>query len=782
MTHQPAPGNDVGLLAASEAARALLRLTADALLDPHVLLEAAKDSSGRIVDFVYRELNRATSDYLGLPRAELIGRGVAETMPGIREALLPGCIRCLETGEPLIIDDLPYANENLRHARRYDLRATRATPTSIVVHWRDVTDRFQVAQRAAAAEVKFRRSMDNAAIGMCLIAPDGRFEEANAALCEFFGYDAETLKHKTWQELTAPEYLEVDLRNVEDVLDGRIDSYRMLKQYINADGHPIWGDLAVSCVRDEHGAVVNFISQITDITVQVGAEERNRLLAQQLEQQNARIAASESNYRLLADNAVDVVIRFRGHEVVWASPSIEAALGGTAQRFLGLDFDSHIHPDDLDTLSTSLRKIAPGESLSQRFRVRAADGEHHWVDGHGKPYIDAEGNADGLILALRMVDDQVDAEQQLKASRERFEAVVANSPSAISVRDLGNRYTLVNDAFCQLFGKKSVGDVVGRLEDETVTPDVLERSRRAGVRLLAGEDFVEEEESISRGRETLSVMTQRFVLRNSAGAITELATIRTDITHRKEIELAAAERARWEARIWAAIANGTLLVYSQPIVDIATRETVAEELLVRLGSVDSEAILAPAGFLPQCEQYGLMPVIDRYMIGRAIHLARSGREVSVNITGQTIGDPASMSEILQALVTAGPGVTDKIIFEITETMALASPGVAKTFSRGMRDLGCRVALDDFGTGYGAFTELRNLDLDALKIDLGFVQNMLEDPDDERVVKTIVFVARAYGLTTVAEGVETEALLEKLAEFGVDRAQGYLFGKPKPIDW
>ena len=100
----------------------------------------------------------------------------------------------------------------------------------------------------------------------------------------------------------------------------------------------------------------------------------------------------------------------------------------------------------------------------------------------------------------------------------------------------------------------------------------------------------------------------------------------------------------------------------------------------------------------------------------------------------------------------------------------------------MRDLGCRVALDYFGTGYGTFTELRVLDLYALKIDQGFVKDMLQDRGDERVVNTIAFVARTYGLTTIAEGVETEETLEKLAELGIDRAQGYVFGEPTPIVW
>lgn len=526
---------------------------------------------------------------------------------------------------------------------------------------------------------------------------------------------------------------------------------------------------------------------VRDLTARVAAESESRARTLALDTASATMVElstqredAEVRYRLLADNAIDVVAHLRGREVVWISPSVELAFGWRREHWIGTDITSHrVHADDVDAVAAVLREVAHGESAATRLRVSTADGSYRWVEARGKPYIDGQGNTDGVIFATRLIDGQVAAEQQHKADRERFEAVVANAPSAISVRDLEMRYTLVNEAFCKMFGKKSIEDVIGRTEDEVLPPDVLKRSRHAVVRLLA-EDKVIEEETISLGRETIFVMTQCFSLRNSVGAIAELVTIRTDITHRKRIEQAAAERATWHERIETAVSDGRLLVFSQPIVDIATRETVAEELLVRLRVVDAQETLSPHEFLPQCEKHGLMPAIDRYMAARAIDLARTGRRVSVNITGDTIGNATVMSEILEMLAAAGPAVTDKIMFEITETIALASPEMAKAFSLGMRNLGCRVALDDFGTGYGTFTELRVLDLDALKIDQSFVKDMFKDPDDERVVNTIAFVARTYGLTTVAEGVETEETLERLAELGIDRAQGYVFGEPTPI--
>lgn len=131
----------------------------------------------------------------------------------------------------------------------------------------------------------------------------------------------------------------------------------------------------------------------------------------------------------------------------------------------------------------------------------------------------------------------------------------------------------------------------------------------------------------------------------------------------------------------------------------------------------------------------------------------------------------TIADIFQTLTDAGPDVTGRILFEITETTALASPTIAKAFSLGMRALGCRVALDDFGTGYGTFTELRHLDLDELKIDQSFVRDMLSNPDDNGIVNTIAFVAREYGLTTVAEGSKPKRRWRSLPSWGLTTRRG-----------
>ncbi len=207
-------------------------------------------------------------------------------------------------------------------------------------------------------------------------------------------------------------------------------------------------------------------------TVIVGAvtfyfSQRQQKLLIEKELVSKERADAETRYRILADNAVDIIVHFRGIEVVWVSPSVEAALGGPLQRWTGSDFGRRIHPDDHGTLATALQRIAGGESVLQRFRVRSIDGDYHWVDGHGKPYVDAEGNTDGLIAALRLVDDQVEAEQRLERLA-RFDTLtgLANRAEAIgrlesAVEEPRTLGTYVGVLFCDVDHFKDINDTWG---------------------------------------------------------------------------------------------------------------------------------------------------------------------------------------------------------------------------------------------------------------------------------------------------------------------------------
>jgi EAL domain-containing protein (putative c-di-GMP-specific phosphodiesterase class I) len=188
-------------------------------------------------------------------------------------------------------------------------------------------------------------------------------------------------------------------------------------------------------------------------------------------------------------------------------------------------------------------------------------------------------------------------------------------------------------------------------------------------------------------------------------------------------------------------------------------------------------VVPPGRFLPHAEPSPLMRRIDLWAIRRGIELAAE-HPVAINLSATSLGDAGTVAAAEKALAEFNVDPRD-VTFEITETAAVEDIEAAHSLVLALGNLGCGVALDDFGTGYGSFTYLMRLHVTSLKIDMEFIRGVTKDPNDQRVVQAIVAVARTFGLTTVAEGVETEATLKLLRDLGVDQAQGYLIGRPSP---
>jgi EAL domain-containing protein (putative c-di-GMP-specific phosphodiesterase class I) len=210
-------------------------------------------------------------------------------------------------------------------------------------------------------------------------------------------------------------------------------------------------------------------------------------------------------------------------------------------------------------------------------------------------------------------------------------------------------------------------------------------------------------------------------------------------------------------------------------------------LLLRLLDENGQTVL-PDEFIPAAERYNLMPSLDRWVIEKVLSdivpSTRDGVEqatftVAVNLSGTTLSDPGFLEFLIQALEThePTPGV---LCFEVTETAAITNLGHASYLMREMASRGCLIALDDFGSGLSSFTYLRSLPVHFLKIDGHFVQNVATDPIDRSMVEAIVQIGRAIGIETVAERVETQAVLDTLRQIGVGYAQGFLCGRPAPM--
>lgn len=254
----------------------------------------------------------------------------------------------------------------------------------------------------------------------------------------------------------------------------------------------------------------------------------------------------------------------------------------------------------------------------------------------------------------------------------------------------------------------------------------------------------------------------------------------------EELMRAAAD-GKWATRVRDALHEGRLTQHYQPIVNLRTNEVHHHEVLARLIDTDG-SIIAAGAFMPAIERQGLIGEVDRLVfrvsMERISAAATQGHRLSltVNLSGLAFDDD-TMLEYIVSQITEFKVDPALVIFEITETAAVANLEKAKYFIETLRALGCRFALDDFGSGFSSFAYLRSFPIDFIKIDGAFVKNLDEDLVNQLVVSSINEIAHFLQLPTVAECVEDVGTLRLLREMGVDYAQGYLLGRPEsePIE-
>jgi EAL domain-containing protein (putative c-di-GMP-specific phosphodiesterase class I) len=184
------------------------------------------------------------------------------------------------------------------------------------------------------------------------------------------------------------------------------------------------------------------------------------------------------------------------------------------------------------------------------------------------------------------------------------------------------------------------------------------------------------------------------------------------------------------------------------------------------------------------ERFDLLEAIDRWVLERTLAMLRSpataGLAFEVNLSARSITGGTVVPLLERELAASGIDPA-RLIVEVTETAAIANMQRARTFAEQLAGLGVRMALDDFGSGFGSFYYLKNLPVDYLKIDGEFIRGLPGSPVDQEVVKAIVLIARAVGRRTIAEFVPDATTLELLAGYGVDLAQGFHIGHPRPVE-
>jgi diguanylate cyclase (GGDEF)-like protein/PAS domain S-box-containing protein len=496
--------------------------------------------------------------------------------------------------------------------------------------------------------------------------------------------------------------------------------------------------------------------------------------------------------------------------------------------------DAITHPEDIGLDADDLRRLLAGQIPSYQVeqRYRHAWGHYVWVLLTVSVVRDKQGRALHIIKQVQDITERKEGARQLEylvdhdfltglynrrwfereLTREVERASRYNTPGAVLVIDL-DHFKDINDSLGHKAGDDLLKGVAGLLKQRVRQADVLARLGGDEFALLLPQTSADHAEIVADeivktlSRRMPASPTQSVVVTASVGVAISDGLTDTELMSYADIAMYEAKEAgrnrfavympakggreRVSARLVEAerirrtLEEDRVLLYAQPVVDLNTNELHSHEILVRLPADRDDEPLLPSAFLYVAERFGLIQAVDGWVVRNAIRLiaenAHAGRPVvlSVNLSGKSICDPKLALLVEAALDESGIDPAS-LIFELTETAAIANFEQAQIFATRLRSRGCQFALDDFGAGFGSFYYLKNFPFDYIKIDGGFIRGIVSDPMDQLVVQSIVTIAQGLGKKTVAEFVAEPETASLLRTIGVDCAQGYHIGKPRPI--
>jgi diguanylate cyclase (GGDEF)-like protein/PAS domain S-box-containing protein len=490
-------------------------------------------------------------------------------------------------------------------------------------------------------------------------------------------------------------------------------------------------------------------------------------------------------------------------------------------------FERRIHPDDVAARARVLAdRINTAAAYDMEYRVRRADGSFAWVHDRGAALADDSGRAERLVGALRTVTARKEREAQLEflASydeltghlnrarlREALSHTVAyalryDAPAAYLLVGIDN-LTLINSAYGMDVADTVIVQVSQRIEGALRASDLIGRvaGNRLGIVLTscAEEDMGLIAEKLLRAVRGQPIETRGGALSVtiSIGGVALPRAARTAHAAMLQAE-EALDRAKANGRdcfepyivsdsrellrkrnvaiaeqVVGALKDWRLKLAYQPIIDVRTGAIAQYECLLRMLEPDGTVISA-GDFIPVVEQLGLVRLVDRRTLDLAFAALekRPDAHLALNVSGLTASDQSWLRSML-AVIRTRRDMAERLTVEITETVAIRDMEETARFVGTLRELGCKVALDDFGAGYTSFRHLKSLAVDSVKIDGSFVRNVAVNKHNQLFVKTLLDLANAFNLATVAEGVETQADADLLKGLGVRYLQGYLFGRP-----
>ena len=548
---------------------------------------------------------------------------------------------------------------------------------------------------------------------------------------------------------------------------------------------------------------------------------------------------SEERFRALIQNSSDVVAIVGADGVTrYVSPVVERVLGYKPENGIGHSAFRQpvMHPDDSERVRDVFAGIMgiPGAEATVDFRLRHADGRWVQVEANTKNML-ADPSIGGIVVNYRDITQRRTLEERLRhqafhdpltelPNRALFmnrlgfaltRAERSKKAAAVLFLDLDN-FKLVNDSLGHEVGDRLLVSVAERLRASLRAEDTAARFGGDEFTVLL-EDVTDVTDAVRVADKITRALSAPFVLESREVFVTTSIGIvlgtsgherPTDLLRNADVALyrakangkatyevfdglmnvQAVERLDLEADLRRAIERREFVVHYQPQLELQTGSLAGWEALVRWMHPERGPI-PPGAFLSVAEETGLIFQIGSQVLEEACRQAREWNEqhpetdaplkMSVNISARQLQRPDELVREVVRVLEETRLASGSLVLEITESMLMGDAEHNVDVLGRLKALGIGIAVDDFGTGYSNLAYLKRFPVDLLKVDKTFVDGLEDNPEDTAIVRAIVDLARAMGMRTVAEGIETTEQASLLRDLECEFGQGYYFSEPLP---
>jgi diguanylate cyclase (GGDEF)-like protein/PAS domain S-box-containing protein len=683
-----------------------------------------------------------------------------------------------------------------------------ATDSSrVITSMRNVDGQVAAHDALRSSEVRYRLLAENASDIVTLVAPDGLLVWMSPSVNRILGWDpAELIGSRPWN-LIHPEDREAAAQSFAEASVPDRPPPPVELRFRSKDGNYVW--LSAAAHRTDGG---DFLVSYRRVEDQVRARRA--------------LSESEERFRLLAENAQDLVFSLDTHAIIqWVSPSSVGLLDYSPQELVGQFGGILIKPEDLPILLDTATEAREGQPATCRIRLLTKAGADRWVQATPRALYDHEGILIGGVIGVRDVHDEVLTRAALE-HEVQFDGLtgLAKRPLALTrIQDILDTrqasgwallcvgvdgMTAINQAYTHVAGDDVLRAVAGRLVDAVGAADRVARIAGDEFAVLM-RDIVSSSDAANAAERILSLVrgpvrvadghvdvtaclgiafsdgqTADGLLRDATAAMRQAVAIGPN--RWEFLDGNVGERSRETLRIQGALVEdidrGRLVPWLMPIVDLHDGRVVGYEALVRWLQ-DDGTVLEPDTFLRIAESTGAILAIDRAMLAQVVDLLVTlpvDQHAAVNMSAATLASGGLASLVTDELARAG-AAPRRLHLEVTETALLRLTDSVRHNMEQLASLGISWWVDDFGTGFSSISHLRDLPIAGLKLDQSFTRTLtLADTHATRLAQGLVGLAEGLGLATIAEGIETREQSQVLIGQGWQRGQGMLYGLAAPL--